>query len=224
MMTYKHVIVGTFSNYADAASIVVELKIASFDTHKLSIISIGSEPVPRSPDTQIRLEIIKEKPLRYVGTIEKGRFVVILSGSDRDIQQIQQFFNMKESSDGGSLTKSMDRVLCHYSNCTPHIEIARVSYGNNIYLERVIFPLQRIFFEAPVEAQLETFTSEIAGAILSDRIFCHELEVLEPSSAIPVILPELLPEVTIRAATLINSSVAEARTALKDSQKCPTHA
>ncbi|MEE3718940.1 DUF1830 domain-containing protein [Tumidithrix elongata RA019] len=223
MKGYKHIIVGTFSDYANACSVVVDLGNAGFDANKLSIISIGSEIAPRSSDTQIRQEIIKEKPLRYVGAIEKGRFVVILSGSDRDIQLTQQFFN-QQACEGRSLTKPMNRVLCHYSNCTPHVEIARVSHGSNIYLERVIFPLQRIFFEAPLEAQLETFTSEIAGAILSDRIACSELLVLEPSSATPSVVAELLPEVTIRATTLFSSNVAEARAALKDAEKSPTHA
>jgi hypothetical protein len=46
-------------------------------------------------------------------------------------------------------------------------------------MERVIFPGQRLMFEAPAEAVLEIHTGMVASAILSDKIPCYVLRVIE---------------------------------------------
>jgi hypothetical protein len=43
------------------------------------------------------------------------------------------------------------------------------------YFERVIFPGQRLLFEAPAKAFLEIYTSSMASAILAERIRCETL-------------------------------------------------
>lgn len=68
-------------------------------------------------------------------------------------------------------------ILCCYVNTTSQIQIARIVNISDWYFERVVFPGQRLCFEAPHEAQLEIHTSTIASAILSDRVPCDRLRI-----------------------------------------------
>lgn len=77
-----------------------------------------------------------------------------------------------------------DRILCCYVNATSHIQIARISNIPNWYFERVVFPGQRLVFEAMPEALLEIHTGMMASAILSDTIPCDRLCVDEDSSSL----------------------------------------
>ncbi|PMB52595.1 hypothetical protein CEN39_08975 [Fischerella thermalis CCMEE 5201] len=74
------------------------------------------------------------------------------------------------------------KILCCYVNATSKIQVARISNVPNWYFERVVFPGQRLVFEAPVEAQLEIHTGMMASAILSDKIPCDRLALNEPNS------------------------------------------
>ena len=70
-----------------------------------------------------------------------------------------------------------DGIVCCYVNVSSRIQIARISNIPNWYFERVVFPGQRLLFEAVPDAQLEIHTGTMASAILSDRIACHSLQV-----------------------------------------------
>lgn len=72
-----------------------------------------------------------------------------------------------------------NRILCCYVNATSHIQIARITNIPNWYFERVVFPGQRLVFEAMSEALLEIHTGMMASAILSDTIPCDRLCVDE---------------------------------------------
>ncbi len=72
-----------------------------------------------------------------------------------------------------------ERILCCYVNVTSKIQIARISNIANWYFERVVFPGQRLVFEAPLEGQLEIHTGMMASAILSDTIKCDRLAIDE---------------------------------------------
>ncbi|MBW4630671.1 MAG: DUF1830 domain-containing protein [Iphinoe sp. HA4291-MV1] len=74
------------------------------------------------------------------------------------------------------------KLFCCYVNATGKIQVARISNIPSWYFERVIFPGQRLVFEAPREAQLEIHTGMMASAILSDKIPCNRLAIAEPSS------------------------------------------
>jgi Domain of unknown function (DUF1830) len=74
------------------------------------------------------------------------------------------------------------QVLCCYVNATSKIQVARISNIANWYFERVVFPGQRLVFEAPLEAHMEIHTGMMASAILSDTIPCDRLAIPEPSS------------------------------------------
>ena len=60
-----------------------------------------------------------------------------------------------------------DAILCCYVNATSKIQVARVTNIPNWYFERVVFPGQRLLFEAVPEALLEIHCGMMASAILS---------------------------------------------------------
>ncbi|MBW4648170.1 MAG: DUF1830 domain-containing protein [Kastovskya adunca ATA6-11-RM4] len=66
-------------------------------------------------------------------------------------------------------------LLCCYINATSNIQIARICNIPNWYFERVVFPGQRLVFEALPGAQLEIHTGMMASSILSDTIPCERL-------------------------------------------------
>jgi hypothetical protein len=87
-------------------------------------------------------------------------------------------------------------LLCCYVNASSHIQIARITNIPNWYFERVVFPGQRLVFEALPQAQLEIHTGMMASSILSDTIPCERLcitddmdEDLEDEEAIAVLEP-----------------------------------
>ncbi len=69
-------------------------------------------------------------------------------------------------------------ILCCYVNSTSRIQIARITDVPNWYFERVVFPGQRLLFEAPIEAHLEIHTSAMASSILADTIPCERLRLV----------------------------------------------
>ena len=75
-----------------------------------------------------------------------------------------------------------EKILCCYVNATSKIQIARISDIPSWYFERVVFPGQRLVFEAPRVAHLEIHTGMMASAILSDTIPCDRLALDEPST------------------------------------------
>lgn len=66
-------------------------------------------------------------------------------------------------------------TLCCYVNSTSQIQVARITNIPNWYFERVVFPGQRLVFEADSSADLEIHSGMMASAILSDTIPCHRL-------------------------------------------------
>ena len=66
-------------------------------------------------------------------------------------------------------------IICCYVNASSKIQIARITNVPDWYFERVVFPGQRLMFEAFRTAQLEIHTGMMASAILSDTIPCESL-------------------------------------------------
>lgn len=69
------------------------------------------------------------------------------------------------------------QILCCYVNASSKIQVARIANIPNWYFERVVFPGQRLVFEAFPEALLEIHTGMMASAILSDKIPCRRLRI-----------------------------------------------
>jgi Domain of unknown function (DUF1830) len=88
-------------------------------------------------------------------------------------------------------SESHIQILCYYANVTNQIQVVRIENIPNWYFERVMFPGQRLMFEARPEAVLEIHTGAVAGAILSDKIPCYVLRVIEEVVAdIELVIPE----------------------------------
>jgi len=75
--------------------------------------------------------------------------------------------------------EDIGRILCHYVNATNQIQIARIADIPNWYFERVVFPGQHLLFEALPLARLEIHTAQHPSTILSERIPCFRLRVIE---------------------------------------------
>ena len=74
-------------------------------------------------------------------------------------------------------------LLCCYVNATSQIQVARITNIPNWYFERVVFPGQRLVFEALPTAQLEIHTGMMASSIISDTIPCDQLSITEEPEA-----------------------------------------
>jgi hypothetical protein len=71
-----------------------------------------------------------------------------------------------------------NRILCYYENATSQIQIARIANVPNWLFERVVFPHQRLLFEALPEALLEVRSSAASSSLLN-QIPCLSLQVRE---------------------------------------------
>lgn len=78
---------------------------------------------------------------------------------------------------------SLNTSTCYYVNTSSQIQVARITNIPNWYFERVVFPGQRLMFEAPVTATLEIHTRVASIAVPDDRIPCEELQVHYASAA-----------------------------------------
>ncbi|MGG6296282.1 DUF1830 domain-containing protein [Leptolyngbya sp. AN02str] len=74
-------------------------------------------------------------------------------------------------------SNSGDRILCCYVNATSKMQVARITNIPNWYFERVVFPGQRLMFEALPQAMLEIHCGVMASAILSDTIPCAQIRI-----------------------------------------------
>lgn len=77
---------------------------------------------------------------------------------------------------------SSQPILCCYINATSKIQVARITNIEDWYFERVVFPGQRLIFEALPSALLEIHTGMMASAILSDSIPCIRLQIDQDQS------------------------------------------
>jgi hypothetical protein len=69
------------------------------------------------------------------------------------------------------------KILCYYINATSQLQIAKITDIPGCYFERVVFPGQRLLFEALPTATLEIFSGSMASSLLIDKISCQKLEV-----------------------------------------------
>jgi hypothetical protein len=76
-----------------------------------------------------------------------------------------------------------DVILCAYVNHTSKLQIIRVTAFPIQQLERVVFPGQRLMFEALPDAQLEVLSGAVVEALVADRICCSRLRVTESDAA-----------------------------------------
>ena len=76
-----------------------------------------------------------------------------------------------------SAIKEKELTLCYYENKTPQVQVGRIANIPSWFFERVIFPGQRLIFEAPPKAELEIYTGELITAMLTEKISCDRLQM-----------------------------------------------
>ena len=79
-------------------------------------------------------------------------------------------------------------IICCYVNATSRMQIARITNMPNWYFERVVFPGQRLIFEAMPDSLLEIHCGMMASAILADTIPCDRLQIED--EVIPSSIPD----------------------------------
>lgn len=80
-------------------------------------------------------------------------------------------------------SNTSEQILCCYVNATSKIQVVRITNIPGWYFERVVFPGQRLLFEAMIEAQLEIHCGMMASAILADTIPCDRLQIASELAA-----------------------------------------
>ena len=68
-------------------------------------------------------------------------------------------------------------MLCYYANTTDRIQLIRVVKDRCLNLEKIVFPQQRILFEAMSESQLEIYNSQSPKLRIAKIIPCRDLEI-----------------------------------------------
>ncbi len=69
------------------------------------------------------------------------------------------------------------KKLCCYLNSTHKMQLVRLSDKNNCRLEKVVFPLERLLFEANPNKKLEVYVEQNGREILQENIDCNNLQI-----------------------------------------------
>ena len=67
--------------------------------------------------------------------------------------------------------------ICAYVNASNSVQIDRIANIPNWHFERVIFPGQRLIFEAPDAGILEIYTGQWANVMLAEKIACSKIKI-----------------------------------------------
>ncbi|NEP01481.1 MAG: DUF1830 domain-containing protein [Symploca sp. SIO2E9] len=71
----------------------------------------------------------------------------------------------------------IQQVLCCYINGTTKVIVVRIANVPDWHFERVVFPDERLLFEAPSTAKLEIHQLTDSGTTISDIIPCNYLSI-----------------------------------------------
>lgn len=78
------------------------------------------------------------------------------------------------------LTNFDINILCYYTNNTGFIQKVKINCADQFIFEKIVFPYQRILFEAPTYAILEIYANNSTGkGILCEEIPCRNLQIKE---------------------------------------------
>lgn len=70
-------------------------------------------------------------------------------------------------------------ILCYYANFSESIQIVRLANIRNFNFEKIVFPRERLLFEAAPDAELEIYTSTAGRESLLEKFSCDRLRVSE---------------------------------------------
>jgi hypothetical protein len=78
-------------------------------------------------------------------------------------------------------SEPIDQILCYYLNSTSEIQLIKSECRETWEFERIVFPGQRLFFEAISTVHLEIYKAHNSGLQLAARVKCDRLKVQEES-------------------------------------------
>ncbi len=81
-----------------------------------------------------------------------------------------------------------NRILCYYKNLTKQMQMIRITNIPNWNFEKVVFPQQRLMFEAYPEANLKVYREVMGILICSEQIQCNLLCVKEKANLLKKIV------------------------------------
>ncbi len=68
-------------------------------------------------------------------------------------------------------------LLCYYANQTQQLQVIKITDKPDLNFERVIFPGQRLMFQAPSTSQLQVYSRTAIAALAQETIPCQDLQV-----------------------------------------------
>ena len=77
----------------------------------------------------------------------------------------------------------MTSILCYYTNASNQLQQIRLRHSSDLSLDRMVFPGEKIIFEALPEGLLEIYTYTTTGLQLFQTIACLQLQVLQRQQA-----------------------------------------
>ena len=74
-----------------------------------------------------------------------------------------------------SIVETATPVLCYYTNTRDRVQVIRLDDGSDRNWQRVVFPRERLMFDALATAVLEVYEGGEDGDRLFERLDCREL-------------------------------------------------
>lgn len=95
--------------------------------------------------------------------------------------------NIMSQVTNSTLIQQASKPLCYYFNSTNKIQLIRLWNGRNYSLEKIVFPSQRILFEAKPESILEVHSRQEGEQLLESIFTCNKLKVKHSQPQLTII-------------------------------------
>lgn len=70
------------------------------------------------------------------------------------------------------------KILCYYFNASSELQILKLKHSPSLNYEQVVFPKQRLLFEAFPNSFLEVHRKTFTGTDLVDKVRCKRLQAV----------------------------------------------
>ena len=100
-------------------------------------------------------------------------FLICPSGTIHSVSVLQEFFVVSTTIASPTIEFAIF-PLCVYVNASDRVQVVRLTECPRAELERVVFPGQRLMFEAPADAVLEVYAGNDEPE-LQERVACGDL-------------------------------------------------
>lgn len=68
------------------------------------------------------------------------------------------------------------KILCHYFNSTDKMQLIRILDSSDDSWEKIVFPRQRVLFEATSEAWLEVYIEQKGRRVLREICYSYQIQ------------------------------------------------